>query len=1108
MKYLNKKANVVAAVVVIVVVIALGVILMNVSVNKEPGVDEQPRVTSEAENAYMRAIEGGIQEWLQNGFSNLSEVQYCNYPTPPDLNEAKDSLKYYLEQNVNTALENLRRENEDYFIGDDIEIILPALDDINNLPSNVQIQSQNFKVGIETENLDQHDDISGDNQKDWPVWDIFTNIRTWMADDAGNMHQHMTELAFRARPCQIIRSACLCEDAEAFSEAVVNQTKINETDVKKAVDASIQELNDLFAGSNINCSYKFAPLSILHKAKVDWTASSAAQSVDDDSGPNYPILTRMIPYNDERYDGGTDDDYPNVDLGEFRIRDFSYASIPDTGCIDIGTGTNERPDVKGGAGVDNWVTDTVKYGNETQTSCTQVEAYLVANGEPNGELEQAMKVGMLAMDNYASFIIEVKCEDPDSLVEGDMGFEPLSAEFSMRYSAMQDCPLPNHPSDIMDLEGDDPVDTCPGGSCFPAGTMVALADGTEKPIEDVEIGDEVLSYDTVLESYTTGKVLMLESPIREATYIVRLSDGTAVEITNEHPIYTLKASGEMGWASIDPEATARDTNSILVIYQLEAGDNVMKKDKSWAKVISIEIIEGQIRTYNLKDVEGASNFFADDVLAHNKCCFAAGTEIIMADGTTKVIEDVMIGESVMTYNEETGEKEPAIVEVLDQPIREGLYVVTFASGVELEVTGDHPLYIMNEDGSGAWAAIDVEASIAAYRLSQTDQLDVGDSVVTETGTDEVVSIVYVEGDVQTYTLERVSKNKNFFANGVVAHNGKPVSFVGLACPKECEECLGCLYVGGPADDESSWECVPAPMLVCGNTECTVCSIGGTCTDPAPDQMRCGGGECSRCDGVNIGPSACIVNPAAALGQPCDSNPCSTCSGDLRTDDNGCLGDPVAEQACNIDSYPADQQGCMMCETRTTCAANPLKIDAKCGPCARCGANGLCDAPAPGAIDECQAGGLTCMECSDTATSCQLDMGRSKNCGTCKTCGIDGSCVADDTVDDQQEGCGICRVCSGGSCVANPASDGLNCGGTTDCPKVCNAAGSCVATNVGGNCVGQTSNPCGLPGTCSASGKCETTDMTKKCCGTAVCDSNDDCCIGLGNDKCEACPETT
>jgi len=42
----------------------------------------------------------------------------------------------------------------------------------------------------------------------------------------------------------------------------------------------------------------------------------------------------------------------------------------------------------------------------------------------------------------------------------------------------------------------------------------------------------------------------------------------------------------------------------------------------------------------------------------NTCCFVKGTKITMFDYTTKNIEDVKIGDIVITYNEENKAAEP------------------------------------------------------------------------------------------------------------------------------------------------------------------------------------------------------------------------------------------------------------------------------------------------------------------------------------------------------------------------------------------------------------------------------------------------------------------
>ncbi len=154
---------------------------------------------------------------------------------------------------------------------------------------------------------------------------------------------------------------------------------------------------------------------------------------------------------------------------------------------------------------------------------------------------------------------------------------------------------------------------CPS-SCFPAGTPVTMADGSSKPIEEVRVGDMVLSYDPTAKTFAAGRILEVESPIRYHLYTLIFEDGTQLRLTGEHPLYV---KGK-GWASIDPGATHYETG--LVVQKLKEGDSIFSKENSWLKITNItyeEIPEG-IRTYNLKRISEYNNFFAGGLLAHNK----------------------------------------------------------------------------------------------------------------------------------------------------------------------------------------------------------------------------------------------------------------------------------------------------------------------------------------------------------------------------------------------------------------------------------------------------------------------------------------------------------
>ncbi|MCD6237542.1 MAG: hypothetical protein J7K13_06300 [Thermoplasmata archaeon] len=152
--------------------------------------------------------------------------------------------------------------------------------------------------------------------------------------------------------------------------------------------------------------------------------------------------------------------------------------------------------------------------------------------------------------------------------------------------------------------------------CFPAGTMITMADGTCKPIEDVKVGEYVLSYDTQHHRFTKNIVKEIVSPIREGVYSI---NNGLIFATDDHPFYVMKPDGRTGWASIKPEHTEK--GYLMVPMKLEVGDKLFTIDEKWITIKGIEYKQGPIQTYNLEDVTHESTFFANGILVHNakKC---------------------------------------------------------------------------------------------------------------------------------------------------------------------------------------------------------------------------------------------------------------------------------------------------------------------------------------------------------------------------------------------------------------------------------------------------------------------------------------------------------
>ncbi len=132
-------------------------------------------------------------------------------------------------------------------------------------------------------------------------------------------------------------------------------------------------------------------------------------------------------------------------------------------------------------------------------------------------------------------------------------------------------------------------------SCFLAGTKILMGDSTYKNIEDVKEGDFVQSYDE-----KTGEVV--EAKVRKTFYHEK-SDGyliinSLLEVTANHPMYV---NGEWKPAG-----------------EIKVRDLLLDKEGNNVPVFSVEPVGDAVPTYNL-EVAGNHNYFANDILAHNKC---------------------------------------------------------------------------------------------------------------------------------------------------------------------------------------------------------------------------------------------------------------------------------------------------------------------------------------------------------------------------------------------------------------------------------------------------------------------------------------------------------
>ena len=137
--------------------------------------------------------------------------------------------------------------------------------------------------------------------------------------------------------------------------------------------------------------------------------------------------------------------------------------------------------------------------------------------------------------------------------------------------------------------------------CFVAGTPVLTADGS-KPIEEIQIGDEVYSEDEITGEVAVKKVT--QTFVNETEKLVNIHvNGETISATPSHPFYVFK----FGWT---------------LAGSLKAGDVLVLSNGEYVTVewVQHEILEAPVKVYNF-EVEDFHTYFVGirRILVHNRC---------------------------------------------------------------------------------------------------------------------------------------------------------------------------------------------------------------------------------------------------------------------------------------------------------------------------------------------------------------------------------------------------------------------------------------------------------------------------------------------------------
>ena len=151
------------------------------------------------------------------------------------------------------------------------------------------------------------------------------------------------------------------------------------------------------------------------------------------------------------------------------------------------------------------------------------------------------------------------------------------------------------------------------------------------------------------------------------------------------------------------------------------------------------------------------------------CCFDAGTQVLMADGTRKNIEDIVTGDMVLSLNEDSGKFiAQTVAKTIIKHNSDDLVYVNLSDGTRIGMRAYHPLLTIE-----GWKSLRPNLAQTIMDAGyEVEMLQVGDILV---GYEDNPTIISIEqrpeiDNYDTYNLSVDGKYHNYIVEGIVVHN--------------------------------------------------------------------------------------------------------------------------------------------------------------------------------------------------------------------------------------------------------------------------------------------------------------------------------------------------
>ena len=204
--------------------------------------------------------------------------------------------------------------------------------------------------------------------------------------------------------------------------------------------------------------------------------------------------------------------------------------------------------------------------------------------------------------------------------------------------------------------------------CFLAGTKILMSNHSYKNIEDIEIGDEVISWDEANNKIITDKVVRLKTPHHNDLVKISVDGKDDIICTHDHPFWV---KGK-GWSSYNPEYTMDNyggtyhfpnfQDTFASVEEIQVDDMVfVHKDGDGSGEREGGLVETKVTNIEEYKVNHPANrakmyifetelyhtFFAEDVLTHNKGVESVGAgEAVMVSGSSGLVDKAQVSMSV------------------------------------------------------------------------------------------------------------------------------------------------------------------------------------------------------------------------------------------------------------------------------------------------------------------------------------------------------------------------------------------------------------------------------------------------------------------------------